>query len=256
MLDIVRRARGLLFAPHETWAEIAAEGDALRPLLTRYVPALALPPLLLVLALRLLPGELEPQMRTTRFVQFGADGSPIGVGTHVSVSLGDGLVSLVLLLVLAVAIPSMYGLILANASRFGANPDRSAAVKLLAYAATPAVLGSWLFFVPFVGILVGITGIVLTVMLFRSGAPRLLPPTPGQESRFGRAIAARAIMLCLAFPLALVGVGFVLLQRASPPPEVQHIIPISPGAGPLRVQPGFGSNAGSCATPAFPDRRC
>ncbi|HEY4250363.1 MAG TPA: hypothetical protein VGM87_04160 [Roseomonas sp.] len=211
-MDIVGRAWGLLSRPRRTWVEIAAETDGLRPLLTRFLPALLLPPAGLFVALQLWFDGLRPQARAVRHFRLGPDGTPVEIGGGVAVSLGGGLTVLSLLVVLGLAFAAMYGLILGNAARFGTARDRGAAFKLLAYAAIPGQIGALLMFVPFIGLLPALAGAIMTIVLFRLGAPRLLPPVAGEEARFGRAIATRALLLTLAMPVLFFIAGLLLVQ--------------------------------------------
>lgn len=215
-MDVIRRARNLLLEPRRTWTEVAAEGDTVRPLLTRYLPALLLPALGTFLLLTLALQGFAPQIRTTQYYRPGPDGAPIHVASGMSVSLGGGLTALILLALLGIATAAMYGLILGNARRFGAAPNRIAALKLLAYAWVPGLIGALLFFVPLIGAVLTLAGFVGTVILFRLGAPLLLPPVPGEEARFGRAIAARATLLALAVPIAFLATGSLVVPMIRP----------------------------------------
>lgn len=216
-MQVIRRALDLMREPRRTWADIAAEGDAVRPLLTRYLPALLLPTLAIFLILAMALQGFGPQIRTTQLYRLGPDGTTmVHIGSGTSTALGGGLTALILLTLLGIAIAAMYALILSNARRFGAAPDRFAALKLLAYAWTPGLIGALLVFVPFIGILLTLAGFIGTVVLFRLGAPLLLPPVPGEEARFGRAIAARAIMLALAVPIAFIAAGSLVVPMLRP----------------------------------------
>ncbi len=67
-------------------------------------------------------------------------------------------------------------------------------------------------------LLLALVGYVLTVRLFRSGTPVLLPPRPEEAERYGRIIGRRAMTLGLALPiLALVAAAFALIGQGAPP---------------------------------------
>lgn len=104
----------------------------------------------------------------------------------------------------------MRRLILSNAERHGAAPDPVAALKLAAYAPTPAWLAGWLMPVPLLGFLLLLAGCGYAVWQFRHAAPLLLPPVETETRRFGRTIAVRAVLVGIGMAIALFVALFLL----------------------------------------------
>lgn len=209
---ILARAKGLLLEPRATWRAIAAEGDSTRFLRTRYLPLLVVTPWLLVTLAQWLLAPLEPE--THAVFQRAPDGTLAQIGTGTRTQLVAGAFTL-LLLPLGVAVTAggvwlMRRLILSSAERHGAAPDAVAALKLAAYAPTPAWLAAWLMPVPVLGFLLVLLGSLYTVWHFRHAAPLLLPTMEAETDRFGRTIAMRAVLVGLGMAIALF-VALVLL---------------------------------------------
>lgn len=220
-MTVMQRARGLLLSPRRTWDAIAAEGDSTRFLLTRYVPILALGAIAIELLWRWFLESPVPQQSEV-FIR-RPDGSLVAIGTRQSVSMPT--IQLAWLLVplyvaqTALGIYAMRALILMNAPRFAAAADRVAATKLAAYAPTPAWLGVALLFVPLVGPVLAVLAWAYSIYLVHVGAPRLLPPHPDEHGRFGRAMAIRAILVCLGLTVLTAIAILVVAPSILPPPR-------------------------------------
>ena len=217
-MTIVQRAGGLLLSPRATWDAIAAEGDSTRFLLMRYVPVLALEAIAIELLWRWFLESPEP--RQSEIFLRRPDGSLMAVGTRQAVSIP--FIQMAWLIVplyvaqTALGIYAMRALILMNAPRFAAAPDRIAATKLAAYAPTPAWLGAALLFVPLVGPALAVLAWAYSIYLVYLGAPRLLPPHPDEHGRFGRSMAVRAILVCLGL-IVLLAIAMMLVAPSIMP---------------------------------------
>lgn len=211
-----RRALKLLLTPSRAWADIAADGDTYRSQLKGHA-LLLLAPVLAFIAYQLAVGGLRPEVSVGRLSRFGMDGALVGSGPRVSLTLSGGQTALFLFSLCLAGAALMYWLVLTHAARHGAEADRGAALRLVLYAMTPGILGSLLFALPLVGWLLAIVGYWLTVRLFRSGAPLLLPPLPEEATRFGRVVGRRAAILGLALPLvALIAGGLAFSAHSTP----------------------------------------
>lgn len=192
--------------------DIAAEGNSTRYLAARYVPTLALMALAIAMVLYWLLGAAQPEQ--TEIFMRRPDGTLVPIGTRTTTSIfswRSAVITLPLYGVLTVlGILAMRALILMNAPRFSAVPDRVAATKLAAYAPTAAWIGLALLFTPFVGIVLATALWGYSIFLFYVGAPRLLPPHPGEHKRFGRGIAIRAVLVCLGLLVVLMLALFAL----------------------------------------------
>ena len=216
-MQAARRALRLVFAPSKAWAAIAAERSTERSGLTGHALLLFVP-FLAFFALQLAIGGLHPDVTVSGQARFRMDGSQIGSGSNVTLSLSGSQTALLLCALCLVGGALMYWLVLSNAESYGAVPDRTAALRLVLYAMTPAVIGSLLYAVPLIGWLLAILGYILTVRLFRRGAPVLLPPLVDETGRFGRVIGRRAAILGLVLPvLAFIGGAIAFSARFVPP---------------------------------------
>lgn len=211
------RALDLLLRPGKAWADIAAARGADGPLLIGHA-LLLLGPVLVFLASQYALDGLRPEMLTSGTQRNDMAGSVLGTGTRVSLSFTGAQMALLLSALCVVGAACMCWLVLAHGETLGAAADRGGAFRLVLYAMTPGAIGSLLFAVPQIGLLLALTGYVLTVRLFRSGAPVLLPPRPEEAGRYGRIVGRRAAILGLALPLmALVAAAFALAGRIGSP---------------------------------------
>lgn len=208
---ILTRVRMVLTSPRACWVAIAAEGDTSRWLFRRYLPAMLLPGWLVSVALSLSEDRsAESRTRERAHYRQQADGTLELVATSEGFSLPAFETALLMLpLLVAVALAGvlvMRRLVLWRAPRFGAAADHVAATKLVIYSSTPAFLVSAIE-VPWLAEAASLAAIILFLVLLYHGAPRLLPPSPGQEGAISRsavlmALLAIPIMLLIWVPLA------------------------------------------------------
>lgn len=168
MQDLVARARGIVVAPHTEWPTIRLESADIALLLTRYVALLAAIPAL------------------ARFI----GGSLIGGYTPVLA----GLAGAVLVYLWTFAVVFVVALLVdALAPTFGARKNFTQALKLTAYAYTPAWLAGIFLAVPglsFLGVL-GLYGFYLMWI----GLPVLMQAPRERSLGYAAVVVAWAIVL-------------------------------------------------------------
>lgn len=199
-MGFLARLPGLLLSPRATWAAIAAEPP---PRLARSLLTLAAGAALVNLAVAM----TRPNgWFTATHTSTGGLGPHGGVAAGSSTTLHLGLaplaISYILLMLLGVLL--LRRLIQRRAVLYGAAQDAAAAQKLAVYA--PLAMWIALFLLPlgqnWLMPLAGLHGLAMLSI----GAPILLPPSPGEERRWGRAVAFRALLIAF---------GMLLLQLAA-----------------------------------------
>lgn len=225
-MRVLQRMRAVMLSPRSGWAGIAAAADSPHWLFRRYLPAAVGLGWVSILLASLFAGDRDPASRTQQTAHFRreADGTltQIAVGEKVSLpAFESALLALPLLLGAAVAsVLVLRALVLWRAPRFGAPRDRDAATRLAVFAFTPAWLS--LAVPDALGLVAGLVSLAApayVLVLLYQGAPRLLPPAPGQERAFGRsavlmALLALLVLLVLAVPVTLV-IGIVAAAIAA-----------------------------------------
>ncbi|HEY9545618.1 MAG TPA: Yip1 family protein [Solimonas sp.] len=169
----------LLIAPRQAWPQIADDRHTARELYMRQVLRLAaIGPLCSFVGLALIGIDL-PLLGHYRV--------PLLSGiAHALVSYG-----LTLLGVFALA-----KLIDALATHFSAQPDASQALKLAAYAATPAWLGGLFHLFPALSLFAVAAGLYSLYLLYL-GLPPLMQAPPARAGRYAAAVIAAAIIVAL-----------------------------------------------------------
>ena len=195
------RLRGLLLAPRATWAAIAA---AEAPRLSRAIPLLLLPWLLLAVSLVLWGMPVLPERVQEPLMMQRPDGTLVQIGIRSTTRPGARLGSLCGAGLILAWLFAQRGMILGSAARYLGVPDRVAAFKLAIHA--PISLWLVLCLLPLSSLLIILVlpAMIHTVVLAYLGAPLLLPPQAGQESRFARSIAFRTVLIGLATLVAYV----------------------------------------------------
>lgn len=169
----------LLIAPRRAWPRIAGETHTTRELYARHVlPLAAIGPACSFIGLALIGIDLP---------LFGHYRVPLLPGiTHALVSYG-----LTLLGVFALA-----KLIDALATHFSAQPDSAQALRLAAYAATPAWLGGLFHLFPALSLLAVAAGFYSLYLLYL-GLPPLMQAPPAQAGRYAATVIVAAIGVAL-----------------------------------------------------------
>lgn len=232
---VLQRVREVMLSPRACWPGIAAAGDSPRWLFRRYLPAVVLPSWLIMVIAGLFAGDRDPAARTRETVHFRreADGTLTQVATSegtVLPAFETALLALpVLVVAVLVAVVVMRWLILWCAPRFGAQPDRDAATRLVVHALTPAFLS---LLVPnalsTVALLASLAAFLYVMLLLHHGAPQMLPPAPGRERAFGwSAVLMAPLAMLILLPLAVM----VLLLLAVPAAVVTTAVGAAPFGG-------------------------
>jgi hypothetical protein len=188
---ILSRAYGLLVKPDAEWAQIRDERTTPAAILMGYVaPLAAIPP-------------------AFGFVGQTLFGERIG-GQVVRVDLGQALTSGVIAFALSVALIYFLGVLInALADQFEADKDDLAALKVSAYAATPAFLsGIFALWPPIWWI--GLIGMGLSAWLLLRGLPPLMKTPPDRAMGYAATVTIAALIaLVVMFMLSscITGVG-------------------------------------------------
>ncbi|HEV8312616.1 MAG TPA: Yip1 family protein, partial [Burkholderiaceae bacterium] len=152
---LFQRVQEILLRPRNTWPVIEREPGSIGALYRHYVLVLAAIP------------------AVAGFIGLSVVGAG-ALGFHVRVSLGSGLVHMVVGYALSLAV--LFGLALlveALAPTFGGVKDRQQAFKLVAYSATASFVGGLFSLMPALAIL-GVLASLYTIYLIYTGLPVLM----------------------------------------------------------------------------------
>lgn len=151
-MNIVGRAKGILFDPKAEWAKIAGEpGDA----------AFLLPNYVMILA------AIPPLCRFIRMSFIGYDGFRFGIGSGLVRAIIVYVLSLVMVFVTAYVIDFLAG-------TFGGRKDLASAMRVASYSPTAAWVAGVFTLIPFLGILT-ILGLY-SIYLLHTGLVALMKP--------------------------------------------------------------------------------
>ncbi|MBU8542410.1 MULTISPECIES: hypothetical protein [Roseomonadaceae] len=189
-MSFLSRIPGLLLSPRATWVAIAAEPA---PGLMRSLLPLAAGACLVNLAVAMTrPGGWYTA------VPGRGGGSGLGLGASadsltVHIGLGPAALSYILFMLLGVVL--LRRSLRRRAALHGGVQDAAAAQKLAVHA--PFAMWIALFLLPlgqgWLTLLAGLHGMAMLAI----GAPILMPPSPGEERRWGRAAAFRGLMIAI-----------------------------------------------------------
>lgn len=169
----------LLIAPRIAWQRIACEPQTTRELYARHVLPLA---------------AIGPACSFIGMALIGIDVPRLG---HYRVPLPSGLAhALVSYSLTLFAVFVLAKLIDALSAHFSARPDAMQAIKLSAYAATPAWLGGLFHLFPTLSLLAAAAGLYSLYLLYL-GLPPLMQAPPAQAGRYAAAVIIAAIVLAL-----------------------------------------------------------
>ncbi len=191
---IIARAKAILMQPKTEWPVVAGEPATVGDLYKSYiVPLAALPAL-------------------AAFVKGSFIGTTIPFAGTIRTPIGTGLVGM--LISYALALVSIYVMALivdALAPTFGAQKDRTQAVKTVAYSYTAAWVAGIAVIVPALGILIALAGAIYSIYLLYVGLPHTMKAP--QEKSAGYTAVTIIVAIVLYFVVAAVvgtvaGIGF------------------------------------------------
>jgi hypothetical protein len=177
-MDLRRRVTGILTDPRREWAVIAAEPADVASVFTSYVLILAAIP-----AAGLLIG----------MAWFG----PV---TAISAAIGSYVTSIVSTLVAALIIERL-------APRFSSSGDTVQALKLVAYASTPAWLAGAFYVLLFLGLPLFVLAAIYSIYLFYVGVPIVLKTPLEKVVPFMVVAAITIVVVNIVLQLVLQALG-------------------------------------------------
>jgi Yip1 domain len=191
-MNLVTRAKNIVLTPKSEWDVIAAENTTTVDLYKRYIAPLA---------------AIGP---VASFIGMTMVGVTIPFAGTYRVPFLSGLVSAIITYALVLAGVFILSLIIdALAPTFGGQKNPMQALKVAAYAYTPAWLASVLQLIPVLGILVGLISLYGLYLLYL-GLPVLM------KSPKEKAIAYTAVVVICAIVLGVV-FGFVIAAAGGVP---------------------------------------
>jgi hypothetical protein len=143
-MAMIDRIKGMLLAPRAEWPKVAAEPATVQSLYTGWIMILGLiGPIALVVMMSMFSGAFA---------------ITAAIASYVNTLVGIALVALIADVI---------------APTFGGTRDYVAALKLVAYAATPAWIAQIGLVIPILGMLIALAGAIYAVYLVFLGAPVL-----------------------------------------------------------------------------------
>lgn len=162
-MDIVARVQGILLRPKEEWPKIKEESQSVSQILTSYVMILAAIPAI------------------AQFIGYGIVGYRLPFYGWYRMGIGTAFVRSILSYVLTVAAAYVLHIIInALAQTFASKQNPENAMKLAAYAMTPAWVASALSIIPMLYILVMIASLYSVYVLYL-GLDANLMETPKEK---------------------------------------------------------------------------
>jgi hypothetical protein len=181
-MNIVERVQRICLSPDSEWAVIASESAALPALITGYVLPLA---------------------------ALSAAGSFVG-SLMSGLSLGFAVRAVILGLVMAVVGVVVLSVIIdALAPTFGAAKSSTSAVKVAAYAPTPAWVAGVFQVIPFLGTLISFIGALYALYLLYLGLMRVMKSPQGKAVAYTVVVVLIGIVVgfVASYLTAMVGLG-------------------------------------------------
>jgi hypothetical protein len=177
-MRLVDRAKNICLTPRTEWEVIAGEATPIQQIITTYVLPLA------------------AVAAVAHFIGICLIGVSMGFfGGTFRMPITWGLVSLVYHLVMSVVTVLVLGLIIdALAPTFGAQKGLNQAVKVAAYAYTPAWIASILLIIPMLGILVLLAGLY-GIYLMYLGLPRVMKNPEDKAAGYTAVVVIAAIVI-------------------------------------------------------------
>jgi hypothetical protein len=188
-MNLIDRAKNMFVAPKAEWDAIAAETTPPKQLVLGYVLPLAAVAAVAGFIGAVVIGTSVPMLGTVRS------------------SVVGGVLSAILQLLMAVASVFIMGFIIdALAPTFGGQKSFNQAVKVAAYAYTPVWVLSILGIIPYIGMLIMLVAVGLSIYLLYLGLPRVMRSP--QDKAAGYTVVVVIVGIVVGFILAMV-VGLV-----------------------------------------------
>jgi hypothetical protein len=168
-MAMIDRIKGMLLAPRAEWPKVSAEPATVQSLYTGWIMILGL---IGPIAIALMMGMFS-----------GAFAITAAIASYVNTLVGIALVALIADVI---------------APTFGGTRDYVAALKLVAYAATPAWIAQIGLVIPILGMLIALAGAIYAVYLVFLGAPVL------RKSSTDKAVVYTIVLLLCAIVVGVI----------------------------------------------------
>lgn len=177
---LIARAKAILLTPKTEWPVIAGEPATTADLYKNYIIVLAAIP------------------AVAAFIKGSIIGTDLWLAGRVRTGIGMGLASMVLSYVLALASVYVVALIIdALAPTFGAQKDKTQALKTMAYAMTASWVAGVAVILPWIGLLILLAGAVYGIYLLYLGLPHTMKAPPEKAAGYTVVIIIAAFVLHL-----------------------------------------------------------
>ncbi len=177
---LIARAKAILLTPKTEWPVIAGEPATTADLYKNYIIVLAAIP------------------AVAAFIKGSIIGTDLWLAGRVRTGIGMGLASMVLSYVLALASVYVVALIIdALAPTFGAQKDKTQALKTMAYAMTASWIAGVAVILPWIGLLILLAGAVYGIYLLYLGLPHTMKAPPEKAAGYTVVIIIAAFVLHL-----------------------------------------------------------
>ncbi|HUP97739.1 MAG TPA: Yip1 family protein [Usitatibacter sp.] len=184
-MNVVQRAKNILFSPNTEWEAIAADPTPTKDMIVKYVLPLA------------------AVAAVASFIGLVVVGQSLGPLGTVRLGVGAALVSAIFQVVMAVVMVFVLGFIIdALAPTFGGTKNMGQAVKVAAYAYTPVWVVGILAIIPILGLL-GIIAALYAAYLLYLGLPRLMKSPP--DKAVGYTVVVIVVGIVVGWIVALMG---------------------------------------------------
>ncbi len=177
---LIARVKAILLTPKTEWPVIAGEPATTADLYKNYIIVLAAIP------------------AVAAFIKGSIIGTDLWLAGRVRTGIGMGLASMVLSYVLALASVYVVALIIdALAPTFGAQKDKTQALKTMAYAMTASWIAGVAVILPWIGLLILLAGAVYGIYLLYLGLPHTMKAPPEKAAGYTVVIIIAAFVLHL-----------------------------------------------------------
>jgi hypothetical protein len=199
--QLIARAKGILLTPKTEWPIIATEPAATADLYKNYIVILALIPAVFTFLKMSLIGVSVPFAGTVR----------IGIGAGLTSMAIGYVLSLAMVWVMAVIVDAL-------APTFGAQRDRTQALKTVAYAYTASWVAGVGQILPFLAVLISIAGGIYSIYLLYLGLPHTMKCPPDKAAGYTAVSIIIAIVLSIILGMivgSVTGLGSMMSGAGS-----------------------------------------
>jgi hypothetical protein len=193
-MRLVDRAKNICLNPKSEWDAIAAESSRPGEIIQGYVLPLA--------AIAAVAAFIGASFIGLNMGMFGTYRVPIGWGL---------LLAVYQVVTSAVFVAALALIVSALAPTFRGEPGFPQALKLVAYAYTPAWIAGIVAIIPMLGIL-ALVGLIYAIYLLYLGLPRLMKNPPEKTAVYTVVVVISAVVLLLVFG----GIGSLILAPVMP----------------------------------------